>query len=590
MRHADWKAGPSRLLLAGAALAALTASGCQKAGPSAATGPEAPPAVATLPLSDAAAGPMTYAPPVTALPQTPMRRVRVTRPRDRYAFVDRANQVGYGFGDAPPDYSFDYQGERPWSWQSDRGYQTVVEPLPGGGDRYYYYQPGSNQPFLVRDPQYAYGYQDGALAVVYDRYGRPLPADYVDRQADFASRFLYRALELYAASRREHRYAVERDNWYARRAQIAAERARWQATQDHDQEWRAYHDQYAGGDYGQHEQPQWAAERSRRELEAARIDQMNHDAQAATRERQAALEATALSQARNQASIQAEAARQSQQFDRQRFAEQAAAASRARDQALVLQAQANAAAQSKSQARLARETQAQNQALAAHDAELRARQRQPLPHSLTAAPFADARPAQPPSDMIALRQAQARAQQQAAAQLREQQSVAQAQANAHAQAVRQAQIMQAQATGLREAQLRAQQQAAAQAQNVARAQGLEREAQMRAQQATAAQAQADARSQAIRQAQMQAQATGAREAQVRAQQQAAAQAQNIARAQGAEREAQMRAQHDGIARQAEAKPHAETAAKPKPVKDAKAAADQRGRETTATPPPKREQQ
>ena len=250
-----------------AALAALTLAACQK-GPAAGTAPaptdaNAPQAVATLPLTDAPAQPAAAAPSVSALPARSIPRVRVARAIDRYAFSDRANRVGYGLGDAPPDYSFDYQGVRPWAWRSQAGYQVVVEPLPGGGDRYYYYQPGSDQPYLVRDPDYAYGYQGGALAVVYDRDGRPLPDSDIDRASDPAGRYFYRALALFAAATSAQHLAVGRDDWSARRPRIDAAQSRWQASQARDPQWRAYRDQYAQQN-GPSDQAMWQAERDRR--------------------------------------------------------------------------------------------------------------------------------------------------------------------------------------------------------------------------------------------------------------------------------------------------------------------------------------
>src|SRR5262249_9075426 len=83
-----------------------------------------------------------------------------------------------------PDYAFDDDGVRPWVWRSDDGYQRVAEPVPGG-ERYYYYQPGADEPFYVQDPDYGYGYAGGALVVLYDRAGRAIRPD---RRATLAGR------------------------------------------------------------------------------------------------------------------------------------------------------------------------------------------------------------------------------------------------------------------------------------------------------------------------------------------------------------------------------------------------------------------
>jgi hypothetical protein len=134
-----------------------------------------------------------------------------------YAFADRAWAMNDAFGDAPPDYGYDYgDGEQPMVWRGDDDSTRIAEPLPDGGDRYYYYEPGSDYPYLVRDPEYSYGYDNGVLVVVYDRYGHVLPPAYYNPQADIAGRLLYRALDMYRASQRAQRRAVARQYWEQR--------------------------------------------------------------------------------------------------------------------------------------------------------------------------------------------------------------------------------------------------------------------------------------------------------------------------------------------------------------------------------------
>ncbi len=292
-------ASAPKALMFSALIALAGISACTKsAPPNAVANPDLAAApIATLPLSDAPAQNYALAPPIRDLPAHSVRRARLARPHDRYAFVDRANQMNDAFGDAPPDYSFDYQGARPWAWRGDDGYQTVVEHLPGGAERHYYYEPGSDAPFLVRDRDYAYGYEQGALVMVYDHGGNALSPYDVERRADDAGRILYRAQLLFQASRRASHYAVARDDWGRRRSYIDGERAQWVAQRDQNPDWRDYHQQSL------QQQPQtlWAQERFRREAEAARIDQANNNAAAAARERQAAIDAAALTQFQNRA-------------------------------------------------------------------------------------------------------------------------------------------------------------------------------------------------------------------------------------------------------------------------------------------------
>jgi hypothetical protein len=280
--------GASRLVFV-AALAGLALAGCKPSAQQAdSSASSAPPPLAALPLSTTDAAPIAPAPTANALPAAPRARTgRLSDPSQRYAFADRAYAMNSGFGDAPPDYTFDYGGgERPWVWRGDDQSTRVAEPLPGGAYRYYYYEPGADTPYLVRDPDYSYGYDNGVLVVIYDRQGRIMPQDYLDRRADVAGRFLARALAIFEASQRDQREAVAEANWAARRDAIAADREQWAQRQAADQDWRTYHDQHQ-----QEYDAQWAGERYRREAEAARFAQAVNDPQLAQHDWQAARQA-----------------------------------------------------------------------------------------------------------------------------------------------------------------------------------------------------------------------------------------------------------------------------------------------------------
>src|SRR6202012_4676746 len=113
--------------------------------------------------------PLTNAPAADALPAaTPAPVVRVADAQASYAYPDRAYEMSDTFGDAPPDYVYDYGGDvRPWVWVSDDGAERVAEAVPGG-ERYYYYEAGAGEPFYVQDPDYGYGFQGGQLVVIFD--------------------------------------------------------------------------------------------------------------------------------------------------------------------------------------------------------------------------------------------------------------------------------------------------------------------------------------------------------------------------------------------------------------------------------------
>jgi len=118
-----------------------------------------------------------------------------------YDYWNDAYQQNQTYYDQPPAY-YNYGGSTPLVWTqpgpTGSGLGTtlitrIVEALIGGGQREYYYQPGQAYPYFVRDPQYAYAYDEGRLAMVYDPYGRPLQQQIVHERAPYAARYLLRA-------------------------------------------------------------------------------------------------------------------------------------------------------------------------------------------------------------------------------------------------------------------------------------------------------------------------------------------------------------------------------------------------------------
>ena len=214
--------------------AALALSGCK-------TGDQ--PSAALPPVAEGAA--LADAPTADSLPPAPAVPVsEVADAADTYAFPDRAYEMSDMFGDAPPDYVYDYNNVQPWVWVSDDGSECVVEPVPGG-ERYYYYEAGADQPFFVEDPSYGYGFEDGRLVAVYDHSGRPLSMGDLETRAPIAGRYLMRARSLYEASRQDRHEPVAESNWTARRGMIAAQRQAWQQQMTQDPNWRSFHAQNA---------------------------------------------------------------------------------------------------------------------------------------------------------------------------------------------------------------------------------------------------------------------------------------------------------------------------------------------------------
>ena len=521
------------ILRSGTAIgAALLLAACHPSADSGADGNvlALPALPATLPLAAGEATTPAYAPTADALPAAPrLRTVRVADPRDSYAYADDAWDFGDAVFDAPPDYGFDYAGIEPWAWQGYDQSLTFVEPIDDGY-RYYYYRPGADEPYFIRDPYYGYGYDGDQLAVIYGPDGAILPYDDYGPRLDYASRYLVRARNLYAASRERDRRAVNAANWAARAAAISAAQARWSAERARQDAWRDYH-QRTAATADRH----WQEERQRRQADAQRFAAWRqNDFHAAPPPRVIPAAWQQARWARDDRRYVALPARQPAAAARAAAQHRVAQDQAARQQAdrprdLALQ-QREAAVQTDAAQRRQQLALAQQQARAQHDQQRAAdmaraqadraarqagEQQRAAQHQLGQAQAREAQRGQ-----MQTRQGQhvqadaARAQAQAQAVAREQaraaQTAARDQGRVRAQAADQARMEAQRARGQAEAQARAQAQAArAQAQQQARGQA---EAQARAQ-AQAARAQMQAQAQAAhaqaQAARMQAQAVRA---------------------------------------------------------------------------------
>ncbi len=224
--------------------------------------------------------PLIPAPPVADLPAAPPAPIaQPVSQESAYAFADRAAALANVFGDAPPDYTYDFGGGvRPEVWRTSDNYQCVLEQIPGGY-QYYYYEPGSDQPFYVQGPDYGYGFSDGALVAVYDAAGQELSPYAVGQRAAWAGRYLEHGRALYRASLNAAREGVAQASWAAQQGAVAAQRRAWAQEQQSNGAWQAYHAQY-----GPQEAAHWAGEQVQRLVWAARVDQQMHDPGRASRD------------------------------------------------------------------------------------------------------------------------------------------------------------------------------------------------------------------------------------------------------------------------------------------------------------------
>jgi hypothetical protein len=209
-------------------------SGSYAAGP-------APAAAPALPLDRSP--PAAPAPAAAALPPAPVEAP--SPPVQQYRYVDQAAALSSALANVPPNYAIDYQGTKPWVWRAPNGGYRVVETIPGG-QRTYFYAPGARAPYLVRDTQYTYAFDNGRLAVVYGPAGQALPAAVAARQAAIAGRYFQRAQWLHDAAMNSRKEAASAADWRAHQAAMAAQQAARDRDRRQNADWRAWEAQQGG--------------------------------------------------------------------------------------------------------------------------------------------------------------------------------------------------------------------------------------------------------------------------------------------------------------------------------------------------------
>jgi hypothetical protein len=156
-----------------------------------------------------------------------------------YQWIDDADTLLDAIGDAPPDFSFAYDGNDIWGWRTSTGHEIYAEPL-GGTIRYYYFEPNSREPFLVQDEGFAFGYQSGGrLIVAYDRDGRLLSRSEGYREADLADRLYRRGRAIHAYAQNDRAWdSVDAGYWAEQLPIIIDLRLRWSSGRDRHPGWR----------------------------------------------------------------------------------------------------------------------------------------------------------------------------------------------------------------------------------------------------------------------------------------------------------------------------------------------------------------
>lgn len=176
------------------------------------------------------------------LPYAEPAPVAYRQPSQGYAWAERAYGLQRAVYDTPPDYGFDYEGEEPLAWETEDDWAMYAEPYDDGY-RYYYYEPGADHPYFVRDDDYGYGYgAGGVLVAVFDAAGRYLAADTVHRVAPTAGRYYARGQGLRSAASRSRRVQVTDQAWAERAPQVIRTADPWLRAARDDRQWRAWRD------------------------------------------------------------------------------------------------------------------------------------------------------------------------------------------------------------------------------------------------------------------------------------------------------------------------------------------------------------
>jgi hypothetical protein len=255
------------VLLLGTALGGCNPGPAPDGQPSGSGSAAADAAPATLPLTTSGPTTLVAAPPPMALPvgrQLPLRRL--ANRRQGYGWLDRANYQEEAFANAPPDYSFDQDGVRPWTWASRDGARVITEPV-AGGYRTYYYDQGAQEPYLVRDPRNAYAYENGALIGVFAPDGTMFDPQQGTEQAIDAARYHERARALWRNAQGGQRMPVNAHVWGDRRADLSAQRMTWQSHQTDNPDWSSWHN-----DHGAQERGRWDDVRAQHQQAAQQFD------------------------------------------------------------------------------------------------------------------------------------------------------------------------------------------------------------------------------------------------------------------------------------------------------------------------------
>lgn len=159
---------------------------------------------------------------------------------DGYAWAERSYALDDQFYGVEPAYGFDYGGVQPYVWETADDWSMYAEPYQDDY-RFYYYEPGGQYPYFVRDADYGYGYDDvGRLVVIYDLLGRVMPISFLRERDVVAGDYYRRAYALRTASRNTPRITVVNNIWRVEQPRIRRSQTVWIDAARSEQDWVRY--------------------------------------------------------------------------------------------------------------------------------------------------------------------------------------------------------------------------------------------------------------------------------------------------------------------------------------------------------------
>jgi hypothetical protein len=157
-----------------------------------------------------------------------------------YAWIDRTADLLELIGQSPPDFAFGYRGTARFGWDID-GWLLIEEPA-GDGRNLFLFEPGSREPYFVRDIQAGHGFDRGRWTVTYMPEGTVLPASEMGRWRSHADALRRHAIALFDAARSEQRAQSGGydDAWFDWTPSLFEIWFEWEETRRSDRRWRDY--------------------------------------------------------------------------------------------------------------------------------------------------------------------------------------------------------------------------------------------------------------------------------------------------------------------------------------------------------------